>query len=292
LWAPQYWKIIKPCVLKPIFHLLIKSYRTSEIRAGITNPLQDNVKRFRDGLLDEVYKERTAEDTVVGLLCLLKGRQNIIIIAKAFGSWAVFCSTVFFCAAIFFGIAIAAMMVSFITLDNTAPAMSPLCGVWTPNANVSVVSPMGQIMLEVEPNYRECYENDAQPACNLFPYTELFVNFTDDVECPFVGDICLGGKENSAISLDTGYLDSIYLGLNSPNRPLYRRKTTCAPLATTNYYNTTTDTTTGFPVIKFYYGSEPNNTDPSTYNITRYLAFEQIFTPTGYDVKTESSCLG
>jgi hypothetical protein len=242
--------------------------------------------------LDEVYKERTAEDTAVGLLRLLKGRQNIIIIAKAFGSWVVFCSAVFFCAATFFGIAITATMVSFITLDKTAPVMSPLCGVWTPNANVSVVSPMGQIMLEVEPNYRECYENDAQPARNLFPYTELFVNFTDAVECPFVGDICLRGKENSAISLDTGYLGSIHLELNSPNRPLYRRKTTCAPLATTNYYNTTTDTTTGFPVIKFYYGSEPNNTDPSTYNITRYLAFEQIFTLTGYDVKTESSCLG
>jgi hypothetical protein len=173
LWAPQYWKIIKACLLKPTVHLLVKIFRASGIRAGVTKPLQDNVKSFRGGLLDEVYKERTAEDAVVAILRLLKERQNIIIIATAFNSFAVFCSTVFFSAAIFLGIAIAATMVSFITLDNTAPATSPLCGVCTPNANVSVVNPMGQIMLEVDPNYRECYENEAQPACNLFPYRAL-----------------------------------------------------------------------------------------------------------------------
>ncbi|KAF4633471.1 hypothetical protein G7Y89_g4643 [Cudoniella acicularis] len=296
VWGPQYWKLIKP-----IFVLIVKIYKLLQIRVGTTNRSQvasededaeedaeeeNGEKKNLNDLRDALYDGRTAEDTVIEILRLFKSIRHFNLAMAILSLLGLL-----FCAATFIAISIAAAMTSLITLGNNALSTSPLCGVWLPNDTVSIAQPMGQIMSQVEDIYRGCYEQDSQQDCNLFPYTDLFVNFTDNVDCPFLGDVCLGG-EKSGISRDTGYLDSIYLGLNSPSRPLYRRMTTCAPLETTGYSTTTTDPTTNFTNIEFQYGPNAETGEPSTYNILRSFASELLFSPTGYDVKTVSSSLG
>jgi len=235
------------------------------------------------GAWENILEQRTAEDSAIEILRLLWKRQQIAV--------AVTFLTGLFCAATFIAIAIAATTTSLITLDNNALSTNIYCGIWVPNADVRVVNPMGQIMIEVEEIQRACYENESPEDCGLFPYSDLFVNVTEHVDCPFVGSLCLGGN-NSAVRFETGYRDSTYLGLNSPNRPIYRRTSTCAPLTADKFTNITFDATTNFTTIAFRFGPKIDTDDPSTYTITRSPTVEQLFTPTGYDLKTSSSILG
>jgi hypothetical protein len=273
VWAPQYWKLIKRALM-----LLANWYRVHIQGSDSTIALT--------GSWNRIYGERTAEDSAIEIWRLLWTTQQVAVTVTVLGGLAFL-----FCAATFIAIAITATTTSLITLDNNALSTSALCGVWIPNDNVSVVNPMGQIMSEIEEMYRACYQNESPEDCNLFPYPNLFINVTENVECPFIGNFCLGGN-NSAVRFETGYRDSSYLGLNSPKRPLYRRTTTCAPLVADNFTNITVDATTNFTTITFSFGPKIDPDDLSTYTITRSLAIEKLFTPTGYDLKTSSSILG
>jgi hypothetical protein len=102
--------------------------------------------------------------------------------------------------------------------------------------------------------YRNCYEADPSVReCNIYANNGPLSNRTDDDDCPFQGDVCLLGP-HSAITLDTGYTDVNTLGINSRNRPFFRRKTTCSPLVTDGYVNIQ-DNYSGILIeAQFYYG--------------------------------------
>lgn len=263
LWAPQCWKLLKPCC-----SWLVSRH---EPIAPLNMPSASHT----------ISGSRVPEEAFLEICPKLRETHLIAAVLA-----------LVLCAGAFTGFAAAGTAISYVTSDSIAPATSSKCAMLVPNASNSVTSPMGQIMESVESYYSECYEAEpSQQECDLFPDTDLFVNFTSGVECPFNGDICLPGQ-NSTISLDTGYLDSKYLGINSPHRPIIRRKTTCAPLVTNGFYDAEFDNITSFTYIQFKYGPSNDTGNNATYLQTRSIAFEQIFSPTGYDLKTVSTALG
>jgi hypothetical protein len=195
------------------------------------------------------------------------------------------------CAAIFLAIAGAGIAVGFLILDNKALSTSQDCGMWVLDGINNTANPMAAIMDTVESYYKSCYENDPSTQwCGLFVDEDLHVNVTEGVECPFVGAVC-ALRENPAISLDTGYIDSKILGINSRHRPFFRRRSICAPLVTDGYYTLEFNSTTSFYSIKFYYGSRYGTGSNATYAQIRSPFYEQLFSPSGYDIKTVSTVL-
>jgi hypothetical protein len=145
-----------------------------------------------------------------------------------------------FSGTIFILIAAAATAVIHLELDNAALLASPTCGLWLgpeggswPNTGLYALSKTEE---QTALYYRNCYEADSPQECSLFLDKKLYWKMTDNDECPFQGDVCLLGN-NSALTFDTGYVDTKQLGLNLPQarRPYFRRRTSCAPVATIGY---------------------------------------------------------
>ena len=65
--------------------------------------------------------------------------------------------------------------------------------------------------------------------CNFFINQSIAHTEENEARCPFAEDICALGHR-SAFTLDTGITDIRAIGINSPLRYQFRRRTTCAPL--------------------------------------------------------------
>lgn len=192
------------------------------------------------------------------------------------------------CASGFVACAAAATAVVHLELDNVALFNSPNCGVWRHNSSGSQVATWwGWAEERVIQYYRECYESEPSlQQCNLFSHRELHATVTENDECPFRGDVCLLGK-NSAITLDTGYMDSKYLGINSSWRPVVRKRNICAPVVTKGYVKIE-DIGGVFTQSSFYYG--PTKYENWTYTRIRQVGYDIITDPT-YSVTALSSRL-
>jgi hypothetical protein len=138
-----------------------------------------------------------------------------------------------FSASIFIGLSIGATTVSYLQSDNMALSTSPNCGEWvSAGLTKQMLYAWNQGEEQAASYYRSCYEADPTiQQCNIYANNDPLSNVTNNDDCPFQGNVCLLGPQ-SAVTFDTGYLDVNTLGINSRNRPFYRRKTTCAPLAT------------------------------------------------------------
>ena len=77
---------------------------------------------------------------------------------------------------------------------------------------------------------RKCYGAESgQDGCNfLYNQSIAFTESSED-RCPFVERLC-AFKNESIVTFDTGLLDARYLGINSPARFQFRRRSTCVPL--------------------------------------------------------------
>lgn len=159
-----------------------------------------------------------------------------------------------FCATVFAAFTAAATAVAHLELDNIALSTSPDCGYWQSHNSAKLeIFALNRAEEQTANYYQNCYEmNPSLQDCNLYARRELFSRMTDNDDCPFKGDVCLLGNK-SAISFDTGYVDSKYLGINSRQRPFYRRRTVCAPLVTDGYVNVINHFDTLFQT-QFYYG--------------------------------------
>jgi hypothetical protein len=178
-----------------------------------------------------------------------------------------------FSALIFIVIVAAGTAVAYIELDNLALVSSPNCGLWMhPKYQDFTVYSHGKAGEMVSMYYKTCYENDLSlQDCNLFSHQSLFTTMTDNEDCPFRGDVCLLGK-NSAVSLDTGLIDSKYLGINSPHRPFFRRRNICAPLVIDGYSNTENDSNlTTF--TSFYYGPRTKENNVTILQTRNLISF-------------------
>jgi hypothetical protein len=146
---------------------------------------------------------------------------------------------------IFIGEQVMAITAAGIVTGSTALSASPNCGVWKPDtSNVPIWEGEYRLLNFVsDPAFRAatyaetcCGENSTADACNTFYRMNLKFEENHNSSCPFDGDgVCLFG-ENSAYSLDTGYLDSNILGINGVQRYQFRRRTSCAPLVVNTSY--------------------------------------------------------
>ncbi|KAF7556857.1 hypothetical protein G7Z17_g1095 [Cylindrodendrum hubeiense] len=85
-----------------------------------------------------------------------------------------------------------------------------------------------------------CYNtsSSSNSLCQQFVKQEIRWTGRSNATCPFASGMCHGG-DNAAFEMDSGMIDSHdTLGLNAAkeNRVLYRRKSTCAPIITTEPY--------------------------------------------------------
>jgi hypothetical protein len=192
-----------------------------------------------------------------------------------------------FCAAIFISITAASISTGLLIQDNSAIPARQRCRMWeNPGENI-MSNPRGDMMEFAEAYYRTCYENDPSvQECDQFIDNDLHDINTTFVECPFKGDVCLLGK-NSAIKWDTGLLDSIILGINSRYRPFIQKETICSPLIIEGYYDFVSNTSTNSTTFNFHYGN--NSTNNITYSQNRSDYFENLYSPSGYEIKTKSA---
>jgi len=233
--------------------------------------------------LDEILEEaRVAEDAVFEIVRDFR-------VVNPLNNWAT-ASTFAICISTFGSITAAAACLSYLTLDKNALSTSKSCGLWTPDPDSSIANAPGNIMGSVSSYYESCYEVDsAQQSCDIFPERNLYVNYTDGVDCPFQQGMCFLG-DKSAIGLEIGDLDSYHMHINSNSRPTVGRRTVCAPVQIQGYHNASFDPLTNSTTITFYFG--PETTEESfTYQQTRSSQWEAIFSLTGYLVKTVSETL-
>jgi len=92
--------------------------------------------------------------------------------------------------------------------------------------------------------------------------------------------------------MDTGYIDSKVLGMNSPYRPQLRRRTICAALNATDYLVSSYNSTSGFITNNFTYGRLTNADSNVTYTDVRSPYYQALLLPTGYELKAVSEMLG
>ena len=87
---------------------------------------------------------------------------------------------------------------------------------------------------------------DAHETSNSSVYARTFLKnliykIDENAACPFGGNTCHGG-DNIALAMDTGFVDSKILGVNSESDFQWRRRMTCAPLiSNTSYVRYETD---------------------------------------------------
>jgi hypothetical protein len=316
VWSPQYWKFIKKGFLRIIrlYPAIEEQRRLAVHRRGDFDGANDyplepavNPSRANDPMRI-LISSHAAEDGFVHLvrnvlhdvggrpITLPSDRQNS-------GSWVVRTRSrlrgfrqnflniganlivtallLLFCGITFVSLAAAGTAVVYLELDNMALSSSPNCGVWMYTSNIEKTVPaQGKTEELIELYYRNCYESDPSlQDCNMFSEKNLHVQVTENEECPFNGDVCLLGNK-SAIALDTGYLDSKHLGVNSPQRLFFRRRNICAPLVIDGYARV--ENISGlFTITEFQY--VPNSTTTQI----RPGRLKQIGSP-GYEVLLES----
>lgn len=109
---------------------------------------------------------------------------------------------------------------------------------------------------------QDCYNADAGRSnndmrCTFFHNSTIGYTVSDD-KCPFYeAEVCAEGYQSgSAITLDTGLLDSSILGVNHKSTYRFRRTTTCAPLNSyrpyVQHFSNRGTNETGY---KYFYGS-------------------------------------
>ena len=108
-----------------------------------------------------------------------------------------------------------------IVTDTTALASSPRCYAPRYRADTS---------MRAAAYSQQCYNASlGAEGCNYLYNQSLAYAEESKNGCPWKGGIC-GLRGSAAISFDTGYVLAKYLGINAPERYLFRRRATYTPL--------------------------------------------------------------
>ncbi|PGH20786.1 hypothetical protein AJ80_03413 [Polytolypa hystricis UAMH7299] len=115
---------------------------------------------------------------------------------------------------------------------------------------------------------RNCYSSLELPNsmdCSSFYNGSISFTTRRDERCPFKSpELCLDGLY-SAVSFDTGLVDSNIIGINSPTTYRFRRRSICSPLNVSEPY-IQTDSKNNSTTYRYYYGSKGSNN--STFETT------------------------
>ena len=180
-------------------------------------------------------------------------RQNILIPIRNFRDepWA-FTGLAFLSMLlllVFVSLQIIAICSSFIILSPVGRSEHPYCGLWMPDvfgqnahrmSNATIIAPIHNYHTDLTfkaLNYVEnCYQDNARPEeCSYFYNDHIPFTETHNASCPFQDSVCLFNNQ-SALHLDTGFVDARALGINERHSCQFRIQKTCAPLSTNERY--------------------------------------------------------
>ncbi|ERF76832.1 hypothetical protein EPUS_09499 [Endocarpon pusillum Z07020] len=142
------------------------------------------------------------------------------------------------------GFAVASILSSEVTraAGNEVLIRSGNCGNWTlesdtPNLVFNVYKKTLNDTITAATYARACYGIESNtPLCGRYKKQQISYTVNQNETCPFKSGLCL--KSTPALSMDTGNISSHYhLGINTrkKDRIVFRRKTTCAPIASKGY---------------------------------------------------------
>ena len=89
--------------------------------------------------------------------------------------------------------------------------------------------------------YRQYYSRRHGPEsdvkdCNEYASKTVEYKEIDSASCPFRDGLC----SNLTVDFDTGYVDAMAIGLNTPQTYKFRRRATCTQLSTSLYRRNST----------------------------------------------------
>ena len=218
---------------------------SSRIASGLTSTLQES-SSFEDGGARIFRRHLTQAPLRVGEVDTGFWGRCIILRNFKEDKWGFVLVSALMLAlfAVSIGEQVLAVTAASIVTGSTALSASPNCGLWVPDTS-GLSTNEGQFYYLnrlSDPESRaatyaeRCYhDNSTIDTCNTFYESKIDYEDKHDSPCPFYGDVCLLG-DNSAYTLDTGYLDTRILGINGAPLYQFRRKTTCAPLVVNASY--------------------------------------------------------
>jgi hypothetical protein len=104
-----------------------------------------------------------------------------------------------------------------------------------------------------------CYGSSSNSDhCTKFYNRSISYPVGSHVDCPFAGDICLGGKK-PAYQLSTGLVSGSVLGINARNPFLFSRTMTCSAIVNNENYVNIGYSSRGFDQWEYWYGQSLSN---------------------------------
>jgi len=148
--------------------------------------------------------------------------------------------------------------------DSIALSSSDKCGRYSykPNsAECSVKFLEFERRAEAEAAYyaMNCYGPSANTDhCTKFYNQSISYPMGSQVDCPFAGNVCLGGKQ-PAYQLSTGLVSGSVLGINARNPFLFSRTMTCSAIVSDENYVNISHSSQGFDQWEYWYGKSISN---------------------------------
>ena len=129
--------------------------------------------------------------------------------------------------------------------DRTGLSSSTVCGIWQFDVNASDEAAYLDDIYNRRKEERasgyaqNCYNSEDSTgtlSCGVFYTQSIPFETKTQQACPFPSsELCAKGPY-SAISFDTGLIDSSVIGINSPSTHKFRRQATCSPLNISESY--------------------------------------------------------
>lgn len=167
------------------------------------------------------------------------------------------------CISLFLVVTVGGIFSAYVVLDGIALCKSSNCGLWYPpnvvedaptfrNVTVAQVAIFNDKEEGAASHVARCYRGSRSvDGCDNLLSKSIRYNVSM-AKCPLDGDVCL--REDLALTLDTGWQDARVLGISSPEKYLFRRRTTCAPLVTNTTYVQFVEAPNGKITARYYYG--------------------------------------
>jgi hypothetical protein len=167
------------------------------------------------------------------------------------------------CISLFLLVTVGGVFSAYVVLDGNALCKSSNCGRWFPpnvaqdeatfrNVTIAQVAIHNDKEEGAASHVARCYRGSRSvDGCDNLLSKSIRYNVSM-TKCPLDGDVCL--REDLALTFDTEWQDARVLGISSPEKYLFRRRTTCAPLVTNTTYVKFVEGPNGKITARYYYG--------------------------------------
>jgi len=159
---------------------------------------------------------------------------------------------------------VASIFSASLATDSTALSSSDKCGsyIYKPDStgcSVKLLEFERKAEAEAAFYAMSCYSSSSNSDyCSKFYNQSISYPEGRHVDCPFTGDVCLGGKK-PAYQLSTGLVSGSILGINARNPFFFSRTMTCAPIVNNENYVNISHSSRGFDQWEYWYGRSLSN---------------------------------